>query len=336
MFVDRVEIEVAAGKGGDGCMSFRRERYVPRGGPDGGNGGDGGSIILRAEAGVNSLVALAHRKQWKADRGTHGMGSGRHGRKAENMIIKVPPGTIVIDRENQFVIRDLATDGEEFVIAKGGRGGRGNAHFKSSTNQAPREWTPGGEGEHRRVVLELKVIADVGLIGKPNAGKSTLLSRLSRARPEIADYPFTTKFPNLGQVQIDQDREFILADIPGLIEGAHAGTGLGHEFLKHIERAGILVHLVEPEPMDGTDPVDNYRSIRTELALYKTSLGDRPELLVMTKCELPAAHEAHERLTQEAGRPVLLISSATGEGLADLKQEIVRLLDQVKHEEAAG
>jgi GTP-binding protein len=335
MFVDRVEIEVVAGKGGDGCLSFRREKYVPRGGPDGGNGGDGGSVILQAENGVNSLVALSHRKQWKAGRGTHGMGANRHGKRGESRIIKVPPGTIVIDRENQFVIRDLATEGEEFVIAKGGKGGWGNAHFKSSTNQAPREWTPGGDGEQRRIILELKAIADVGLIGKPNAGKSTLLSRLSRARPEIADYPFTTKFPNLGQVQVDMSRDFILADIPGLIEGAHSGVGLGHEFLKHIERAGILVHLVEPAPMDGSDPIENYRSIRQELKLYKSSLEERPEVLAVTKCELPEAKEIHQKLSQQVQHPVLLISSATGEGLAELKQEVVRLLDQSKNADVA-
>jgi GTP-binding protein len=335
MFVDRVEIEVVAGKGGDGCLSFRREKYVPRGGPDGGNGGDGGSVILQAENGVNSLVALSHRKQWKAGRGTHGMGANRHGKRGESRIIKVPPGTIVIDRENQFVIRDLATEGEEFVIAKGGKGGWGNAHFKSSTNQAPREWTPGGDGEQRRIILELKAIADVGLIGKPNAGKSTLLSRLSRARPEIADYPFTTKFPNLGQVQVDMSRDFILADIPGLIEGAHSGVGLGHEFLKHIERAGILVHLVEPAPMDGSDPIENYRSIRQELKLYKSSLEERPEVLAVTKCELPEAKEIHQKLSVQVQHPVLLISSATGEGLAELKQEVVRLLDQSKNADVA-
>ena len=334
MFVDRVEIEVVAGKGGDGCLSFRREKYVPRGGPDGGNGGDGGSVILQAENGVNSLVALAHRKQWKAGRGTHGMGANRHGKRGENRTIKVPPGTVVIDRENEFVIRDLATDGETFIVAKGGRGGWGNAHFKSSTNQAPREKTPGGSGEQRRIILELKVIADVGLIGKPNAGKSTLLSRLSRARPEIADYPFTTKFPNLGQVQVDISRDFILADIPGLIEGAHSGVGLGHEFLKHIERAGILVHLVEPAPIDGSDPLENYRSIREELRLYKDSLEHRPEVLAVTKCELPEAQEIHAQLQEEVGHPILLISSATGQGLAELKQQIVRELDQSKNEDA--
>ena len=246
MFVDRVTIELIAGKGGDGCLSFRREKYVPRGGPDGGDGGDGGSIHIMAEAGVDSLTALSHRKFWKADRGHHGSGSNRRGKDGKDVIIKVPPGTIIVDAEHGFVIKDLVEDGDSFVAAKGGKGGKGNARFKSSVNQVPREWTPGDDGEVRKVNLELKVIADVGLVGKPNAGKSTLLSRVTKATPQIADYPFTTKFPNLGRVVLDWERSFIMADIPGLIEGASEGVGLGHEFLRHIERAGILVHLVEP------------------------------------------------------------------------------------------
>jgi GTP-binding protein len=332
MFVDRVEIEVVAGRGGDGCMSFRREKYVPHGGPDGGNGGGGGDIILRCEKGVNSLVALAHKKIWRAERGTHGMGADRHGKRGENVLIVVPPGTLVIDRDADFVIKDLSEDGTEFVVAKGGAGGWGNAHFKSSVNRTPREVTQGHEGERRHLILELKVIADVGLVGMPNAGKSTLLSRVSRARPEIADYPFTTKIPNLGIVHVGADREFVMADIPGLIEGAHAGVGLGHEFLKHIERAGIIVHLVEPEPMDGTDPIANYHAIREELRLYKESLAQRPELLAVTKAELPGAAEVHRRLESDLGRPLMLISSVTGTGLAELKREIARLLDEAKHE----
>ncbi|MFN6208468.1 MAG: Obg family GTPase CgtA, partial [Planctomycetota bacterium] len=257
MFVDRVEIEVWAGNGGNGCLSFRREKYVPRGGPDGGNGGDGGSVVLVARHGVNSLVGLTQKKQWRAESGANGEGSNRHGRGAADFILLVPPGTLVIDAENGFVIRDLQADGDSLVAAQGGRGGKGNTHFKSSTNQAPRTTTEGQKGERRKIILELKVIADVGLVGKPNAGKSTLLSRLSRARPEIADYPFTTKYPNLGMVQVSRDREFVLADIPGLIEGASQGVGLGHDFLKHIERSGVLVHLVEPLPTDGTDPLEN-------------------------------------------------------------------------------
>ena len=255
MFVDRVQIEVTAGNGGDGCCSFRRERYIPKGGPDGGDGGHGGSVIIVAVEGVDSLSALAHRRMWRAEAGRHGSGANRHGRSGKDLVIQVPPGTVVLDAEQQFVIKDLVAAGEQFVAARGGKGGKGNTHFKSATNQAPRQCTPGEEGEQRVLTLELKVIADVGLIGKPNAGKSTLLSRLSRARPEIADYPFTTKFPHLGRVQIDSDRSFVLADIPGLIEGAHSGVGLGHEFLRHVERAGILVHLVEPTPPDGSDPV---------------------------------------------------------------------------------
>ena len=257
MFVDRAEIELEAGKGGDGCVAFRREKHVPLGGPSGGDGGNGGSVILRAREGVNSLVGFAHRKHWRAQRGEHGQGSDCHGKRGADLRIEVPPGTVIIDAASGMIIKDLVADGDEVIVARGGRGGKGNPHFKHSTNQAPREATPGSLGESRRVILELKVIADVGLVGKPNAGKSTLLSRLSRARPEIADYPFTTKFPNLGQVVIDIDRTFVMADIPGLIEGASDGVGLGHDFLRHIMRAGILVHLVEPLPMDGTDPIEN-------------------------------------------------------------------------------
>lgn len=326
MFVDRVELELLAGKGGDGCMSFRRERYIPRGGPDGGDGGDGGSILVVAEQGVNSLVGISNRKQWRAEKGTHGSGSNRKGKRGEDVTLKVPPGTLILDAEHDFVIKDLTEPGEQFVAARGGKGGRGNAHFKSATNQAPREWTSGEEGEHRRVVFELKVIADVGLIGKPNAGKSTLLSRLSRARPEIANYPFTTKFPNLGQVQLNLDESFVMADIPGLIEGAHQGVGLGHEFLKHVERAGILVHLVEPMPQDGTDPIANYESIREEMNAYSESLQQRPEIVVVSKAELPEAEEVAKLLAEKTGNQPLSISAVTGQGLKELVYAIVEKL----------
>lgn len=318
MFVDRAEIQIEAGRGGDGCVSFRREKHVAYGGPNGGDGGDGGSVIIRARQGVNSLVEFAHRKHWRAQRGAPGTGSDRHGRSGEDLIIDVPPGTVMIDAQSGMIIKDLVAEDEEVVVARGGRGGKGNPHFKSSTNQAPRESTPGASGESRRVILELKVIADVGLIGKPNAGKSTLLSRLSRARPEIADYPFTTKFPNLGQVIVDIDRSFVLADIPGLIEGASEGIGLGHDFLRHITRAGILVHLVEPLPSDGTDPIENYRVIRKELAQYSDELAARPEITVVSKAEIPESKEVHEQLSQEIGRDVLLVSAVTGEGLNTL------------------
>ena len=243
-------------------------------------------------------------------------------------ILPLLSGTVVIDSENRFVIKDLVQLDDRLVAARGGKGGWGNAHFKSSTNRAPRESTPGEEGERRKLILELKVIADVGLIGKPNAGKSTLLSRLSKARPEIADYPFTTKHPNLGRVQIDLDRSFVMADIPGLIEGAHAGAGLGHEFLRHVERAGILVHLVEPVPIDGTDPLENYQAIRGELTQHSEKLGQRPEIVIVTKADLPGADDTRDRLAETTGREVILISAVTGHGLNRLTGAIVRQLDE--------
>ncbi|HVU85836.1 MAG TPA: GTPase ObgE [Pirellulales bacterium] len=318
MFVDRVKIQVDAGKGGDGCLSFRREKFVPHGGPDGGDGGNGGSVIIEARDGVNNLAALTHRYHWRAESGQAGSGSNRYGRGAEDMLLLVPPGTVVIDAAGGFVIKDLARSGDSVVAAQGGRGGKGNLHFKSATNRAPRQWTKGQEGESRELVLELKVIADVGLIGKPNAGKSTLLSRLSHARPQIAAYPFTTKYPNLGQVQLDAERSFVLADLPGLIEGAHEGAGLGHEFLRHIERAGILVHLVEPMPLDGSDPLTNYQTIRNELAMHDPRLGERPEIVVVSKAELPDAAEVQRQLSEFVGRDVLSMSAVTGQGLDKL------------------
>jgi GTPase len=328
VFVDRVQFEVAAGNGGRGICSFRREKYVPRGGPDGGDGGDGGSVIIRAQAGVDSLAALAHRQQWRAESGVAGGPANCQGARGDDLTLLVPPGTLIIDQATGLVLKDLAGPGERIVAARGGKGGRGNAHFKSSTNRAPREATPGESGEHRRLTLELKVIADVGLVGKPNAGKSTLLSRLSRARPEIADYPFTTKAPMLGIVPISLDRSFVLADLPGLIEGAHAGVGLGHEFLRHVERAGILVHVVEPLPMDGTDPVANYRAIREELALYDPDLAARPEIPVVSKSELPGSEAVREALARETGGPVLAISSATGAGLDQLIHAVAAALER--------
>lgn len=328
MFVDRAEVEVEAGKGGDGCVSFRREKHVPLGGPNGGDGGNGGSVIIRAREGVNSLVAFAHKKHWRADKGAPGTGSDRHGKSGQNLIIEVPPGTVMIDSESGMIIKDLIKDAEEVIVARGGRGGKGNPHFKSSTNQAPRESTPGSPGELRRIILELKVIADVGLVGKPNAGKSTLLSRLSRARPEIASYPFTTKFPNLGRVIVDIDQSFVMADIPGLIEGASDGVGLGHDFLRHITRAGILVHLVEPLPMDGTDPIENFEVIRKELEHYSEDLAARPEIVVVSKAEIPESTEIHQQLTEKLGREVLRISAVTGEGLNTLIHRIASELSR--------
>jgi GTP-binding protein len=329
-FVDRVSIFVKGGDGGSGCCSFRREKYVPKGGPDGGDGGDGGDVIVRAVAGTDSLAEIVNRKHWRADNGGRGEPCNCHGRKAEDLVIHVPPGTVVYDRERGNVLRDLVRAGEQVVVAVGGRGGRGNKAFASATNRAPRQFQKGTAGEERTITLELKVIADVGLVGLPNAGKSTLLSRLSRATPEIADYPFTTKHPNLGQVTIGGERAFVLADLPGLIEGASEGVGLGHEFLRHVERTRVLIHLVEPFPADGSDPVDNYRTIRQELVLYRPALAEKPEIVAVSKSELTGSGEARSRLEQELGRPVLGISAVTGAGLADLVRQAVERLAEVQ------
>jgi GTP-binding protein len=326
MFVDRVVIYVKGGDGGRGKVSFHREKYVQKGPPDGGDGGDGGNVILRAQAGTDSLAAVSHIKHWKAQRGGDGGVNNRHGANGNDRIITVPPGTVIRDRDRGFVLKDLTGDQEEVVIAKGGNGGRGNRHFATSINRSPREAETGEPGEERWITLELKLIADVGLIGLPNAGKSTMLSRLSRAQPEIADYPFTTKFPNLGVVAIGQEHAFVLADLPGLIEGAHAGVGLGLEFLRHVERTRALVHLVEPFPSDGSDPAANYHSIRKELELYSKELAAKPEVIALSKSELTGSGEVRERLQQEIGQEVLSVSAVTGQGLAQLVTRIMQRL----------
>src|SRR4051794_21721130 len=322
MFVDRVTISTRGGDGGNGCVSFRREKYAPRGGPNGGDGGDGGSVILRSVEGLTNLANLSQQRHWKAERGEHGQGGDCTGRGAPDLVIDVPAGTIVRDRDRGHVLRDLKQVGDRVVVARGGKGGHGNTHFKSSTNRAPRQAEKGQVAEERWVTLELKVIADVGLVGLPNAGKSTLLSRISRAHPEIADYPFTTKYPNLGTVVVDSENAFVVADIPGLIEGAHEGHGLGHEFLRHVERTGLLVHLLEAVPVDGSDPVRNYRMIRRELEQYSPALADRPELVVVTKMDLTDAAEARDRIARELGREVLAISAVTGSGIPQLLHTI--------------
>lgn len=329
-FVDRAELFVKGGDGGSGCRSFRREKFVPKGGPDGGDGGHGGSVIVRAVEGTNSLADLSFKRHWRAESGKAGQGKKKTGADGEDVIIPVPPGTIIRDREHGFVIKDLTEPNAEVTVARGGKGGKGNVHFVSATHQAPREFEPGQPGEERWVVLELKVIADVGLIGLPNAGKSTLLSRISRAHPEIADYPFTTKYPNLGICELEDDRYCVVADIPGLIEGAHAGVGLGHEFLRHVERTRLLVHLVESLPLDGGTPLGNYRTVRNELELYSKKLAAKPELVVVTKRELTDVEPIVAELTEKIAAPVLAISAVTGEGLRELRREIAKRLDALK------
>jgi GTPase len=329
MFHDRARLTVIAGRGGDGSIHFRREKYVPRGGPDGGDGGDGGDVIVRAVAGADSLADVVNRKHWRAESGGRGGPDNCHGRKARELVIPVPPGTLVYDRDRGNVLRDLTAAGEQVTVAKGGRGGRGNRAFASPTNRAPRQTQPGTPGEERWVVLELKVIADAGLVGLPNAGKSTLLSRLSQAQPEIADYPFTTKHPNLGLVTVGGERAFVLADLPGLIEGAHSGVGLGHEFLRHVERTRVIVHLVEPLPADGSDPVQNYHTIRRELELHGQALAGKPEIVAVSKSELTGSAAVRERLERELGRPVLALSAVTGQGLSDLVRAVVAQLQEL-------
>lgn len=332
MFVDRVILYCQAGDGGNGCSSFRREKYVPRGGPDGGDGGHGGSVVIRADRNLGSLSNLSGHRHWKAERGEHGKGALRTGRTGADTVIRVPLGTLVLDGTLGHLLKDLQNHEDQVTIARGGRGGRGNKRFASSTHQTPRECEPGGSGEYREVMLELKLIADVGLVGKPNAGKSTLLSRVSHARPGIADYPFTTTVPNLGVVRPGCDQEYLLADIPGLIEGAHKGAGLGHEFLRHVERTCVLVHLVEPAPADQSDPLDNYKQIRQELEKYNPQLTERPEILCVTKAELPDAETCAELLRETSGRDVHLISAVTGRGIVRLHEMVIQRLNELDND----
>ncbi|HHW19775.1 GTPase ObgE [Thermodesulfovibrio thiophilus] len=290
-FVDYVKIYVKAGDGGRGCVSFRREKYVPRGGPDGGDGGKGGDVIIKASSDLHTLLDYRYKKIYKAERGEHGKGSNMTGRDGEDLIIKVPVGTVIKNMETNKIIADLDEEGKSIVIAKGGRGGLGNAHFATSTNQAPRYAQPGQKGEELWIILELKLLADVGLIGLPNAGKSTLISVISSAKPKIADYPFTTLTPVLGVVKYGDHQSFVVADIPGLIEGAHRGTGLGHQFLRHVERTSLLLHLVDVSDFIDSDPVENFEKIQKELELYNPSLIKKPLAVAGTKIDL--AHKAN-------------------------------------------
>jgi GTPase len=327
VFIDEADIYVKAGDGGNGCVCFRREAHVPRGGPDGGDGGHGGSVRMVAEAGVDTLLDFKGRHHWVAERGWHGSGQNRTGRGGADLVIGVPPGTIITDVDKGLVIKDLVNLGDEFIVARGGRGGLGNARFTTPVRQTPDFATPGGEGEERNLHLELKLIADVGLLGLPNAGKSTLLSVLSSARPKVADYPFTTTEPCLGIVEIGPDRRFVMADLPGLIAGAHEGVGLGDRFLRHVERTRVLVHLVEPYSLDGTMPIDNYRAIRDEITRYSTELAARPEIVVMSKMDLTDAEEARAELQRQLGRLVMGMSGVTRRGLKELMSRMVQTLD---------
>jgi GTP-binding protein len=323
MFVDQADIEAIAGDGGRGCSSFRREKYIPNGGPDGGDGGRGGSVFLEAVHGVDTLLDMVGRHHWYATRGEHGMGKKKAGKDGEDLVIPVPPGTLVYDKDSSLLIADMAQPGKRIKVAKGGRGGRGNIHFVTSVRQAPDYAEPGKLGQRRNLHLELRLIADVGLVGLPNAGKSTLLSRLSSARPKIADYPFTTLVPQLGIAELDTERRLVIADIPGLIEGAHEGHGLGLDFLRHVERTRVIVHIVDVMPVDGSIPAESYRQIRKELEAYSPKLAAKAEIVVANKMDLSGASEALADLRSALpGRQIMAISAVAGTGLRPLLETI--------------
>jgi GTP-binding protein len=333
-FVDEAEIRVEAGDGGDGCLSFRREKYVPKGGPDGGDGGDGGSVYLVADRNSNTLVDFRYRRLWRAKRGENGRGSNCTGHQGADVTIRVPVGTQVFDTDTDELLGDLVGDGQRLLVAVGGEHGLGNARFKSSTNQAPRRTTPGAPGEGRNLRLELKLLADVGLLGLPNAGKSTFIRAVSAARPRVADYPFTTLVPNLGVVRVDAERSFVLADIPGLIEGAAEGAGLGVRFLKHLARTRLLLHLVDVAPADGSDPVAAVQTIAAELEKFSPELAARERWLVLNKIDLlPETDRDAEcrALVERLGwaGPVCFVSGLSGAGTAELMRRVRARLDRL-------
>jgi GTP-binding protein len=329
MFVDQADIEVFGGDGGRGCVSFRKEKYIPQGGPDGGDGGDGGTVYLEATAGVDTLLDMVGRHHWHAKPGDPGLGKKKAGADGTDLVIRVPPGTLVYDSTSGLLIADLKEAGARVRVAKGGRGGKGNINFVTSVRQAPDFAEPGQKGEIRGLHLELRLIADVGVVGLPNAGKSTLLSRLSHARPKIADYPFTTLVPQLGIAELDAERRLVIADIPGLIEGAHEGAGLGLDFLRHIERTRVLVHIVDVMPLDGTPPIEAYRQIRKELEAYSPKLAAKPEILAANKMDLAGASEALADLRSELpGKQIFALSAVAGTGLRPLLEA---LWQQVKN-----
>ena len=334
MFVDQVTVTLKAGRGGDGCVSFRREARVPKGGPDGGRGGDGGSVSFVADENVSSLAYFRFHPIQKAKNGAPGEGSNRQGKRGADVRLTVPVGTVVREKDGGAVLFDLTLHGQSVVAARGGKGGRGNASYATSTHQTPREWQPGRPGEEKELFLELKLIADVGLVGFPNAGKSTLISRISAARPLIADYPFTTLAPNLGVVDLGEYRSFVVADIPGLIEGAHLGQGLGIRFLRHIERTKILVHIVDVSPYTGRDPLEDYRVIMKELEAFRPEVAARPQVLAANKVDLLGADKTRlVRLRRMAARkkiPFFAISALKREGLKPLVEALARTLERLR------
>jgi len=323
MFIDHVLVQVTAGAGGAGACSFRREKYVPKGGPDGGDGGQGGSVLVRADPNLATLLDYRYRTHWKGERGQHGKGKNQSGRSGADLVMPVPPGTEVRDADSGALIGELRSAGETLLVARGGRGGRGNAAFATATHQAPREWEPREYGEERRVELVLKLIADVGLLGEPNAGKSTLLAVISKARPKVADYPFTTLEPYLGVVGLSDHRSFVVADVPGIIEGAHTGRGLGLRFLQHVERTRVLAVLV---PVDAADPQEAYDMLRREAAAYDPALAAKPHVVVLTKADLLAPGDSPPVIRPDGAARVCTISAATGQGVRELLETVWRTL----------
>lgn len=329
MFFDKAKIYVKGGDGGNGCVAMRREKYIPEGGPWGGDGGRGGDVVFLADEGLRTLVDFRYKRHYKADRGRHGEGKNMHGASGDDLVLRLPVGTVIRDDDSGEIIADLIQHGQQVVVARGGRGGRGNTRFATPNNKAPRMAELGEPGEERRLLLELKLIADVGLVGFPNAGKSTIISRVSAARPKIANYPFTTVAPVLGVVRVEDGRSFVMADIPGLIEGAHSGAGLGHDFLKHIERTRILVHVLDILPSDDSDPVENYHKIRRELELHSRSLVEKPEVVVLNKADLDADGLFSEDIKHRLGvQNVMVISAVSGQGVRDLLERLWALVRQ--------
>jgi len=324
MFIDEAQIWVKAGDGGNGCLSFRREKFVPKGGPDGGDGGRGGHVYFEAVENVDTLSDFAGRHHWRAQNGRDGEGANRHGADGADLVIPVPPGTQIYDADLKLLLKDMDRVGMKVCVCRGGRGGKGNKAFATPSNQTPRTTTKGKPGQERNIKLVLKLIADVGLVGMPNAGKSTLISRCTAARPKIADYPFTTLEPVLGIVELSDFRRFLMADIPGLIEGAHSGAGLGFDFLKHIERTRIILHILDIMPTNGSEPAENYHAIRSELEQYSSELAQKPELIAANKIDLDPTGEIVKGIEKRLGREVYAISAVTGAGLNELKEALWR------------